>query len=233
MRITRLGHSMFLVCTPQGHTILIDPWLHHNPTCPPETLEKLHKIHAVLLTHEHPRHEEAIRLLRQHHPFIHVYESSLHTGKAGMLGTMTIECLSSGPSCSYVLTAEDGFTLYVSGPSGLSADFSTLSSRYRPDVAIVSIEDSRHVELEEEWDALGILLDGLHIIPCGDYPEPPFAPQPEEMEALLQTYPSVRNLFNLSQHFERMIRKKNPGVSVTVLGFGETFHVHSQERSYL
>lgn len=233
MRITRLGHSMFLVRTPQGHTILIDPWLHHNPTCPKETIEKLCNVHAVLLTHEHPRHEEAIRLLRRSHPFLHVFSPSRYAGKPETTEGITVECAASDRSHGCLLTTSDGFTIYVSGPAGLSPDFPALSSRCRPDIAIISIENSRHAELEEEWEALGILLDGLHIIPCGDYPEPPFAPQPEEMETFIQTYPSVQALFNLSQHFERMIRYKNRSINVTVLGFGETFHVHSQERSYL
>ena len=36
--LTWLGHATFLIETPGGRTVLIDPWVEHNPACPPDRL---------------------------------------------------------------------------------------------------------------------------------------------------------------------------------------------------
>lgn len=54
VQITWLGHATFLVKTPEGKTILIDPWLAGNPSCP----EAFHdvEVDAILITHGHGDH---------------------------------------------------------------------------------------------------------------------------------------------------------------------------------
>jgi L-ascorbate metabolism protein UlaG (beta-lactamase superfamily) len=54
VKITWLGHSTFHLTTPEGPTILVDPFLTHNPSCP-----KSHyhiESDLILLTHGHADH---------------------------------------------------------------------------------------------------------------------------------------------------------------------------------
>ncbi len=54
VRITWLGHATFLLHTPEGKTILVDPWLGSNPRCPKD----FHNVasDAILITHGHSDH---------------------------------------------------------------------------------------------------------------------------------------------------------------------------------
>lgn len=54
MKVTWLGHSTFLLGTPEGKTILVDPWLATNPKCP----AAFHEVasDAILITHGHGDH---------------------------------------------------------------------------------------------------------------------------------------------------------------------------------
>jgi L-ascorbate metabolism protein UlaG (beta-lactamase superfamily) len=54
-RITWLGHATFLVQTPGGKRIVIDPFLRDNPKCPPE-FKTVDKCDLILLTHAHSDH---------------------------------------------------------------------------------------------------------------------------------------------------------------------------------
>jgi L-ascorbate metabolism protein UlaG (beta-lactamase superfamily) len=57
LSITWLGHSTFIIGTPGGQRVLIDPWL-SNPMCPPALSkpEAVVPLDAILATHGHPDH---------------------------------------------------------------------------------------------------------------------------------------------------------------------------------
>lgn len=52
--VTWLGHATFLLGTPEGKTVLVDPWLKGNPRCP----RSFHQAEsdAILITHAHGDH---------------------------------------------------------------------------------------------------------------------------------------------------------------------------------
>jgi len=54
VRVTWLGHATFLIETPEGKRILVDPWLKENPRCP----ESFHSVESelILVTHAHSDH---------------------------------------------------------------------------------------------------------------------------------------------------------------------------------
>jgi L-ascorbate metabolism protein UlaG (beta-lactamase superfamily) len=51
---TWLGHATFLLHTPEGKTILVDPWLAGNPKCPKEFHQT--RSDLILITHGHGDH---------------------------------------------------------------------------------------------------------------------------------------------------------------------------------
>lgn len=55
MKLTWLGHSAFLVETPTGKRIVIDPWIQGNPACPPDKKD-VGPIDLMLVTHGHFDH---------------------------------------------------------------------------------------------------------------------------------------------------------------------------------
>ena len=53
--ITFLGHACFKLISPQGTTILIDPWIKDNPQAP-RAAENVGKLHYILVSHGHGDH---------------------------------------------------------------------------------------------------------------------------------------------------------------------------------
>ena len=66
--ITWLGHATVLITTPRGTTILIDPFLEHNPKFPKD-YKLPEKIDLLLLTHGHMDHvADAVPVAKTHGP---------------------------------------------------------------------------------------------------------------------------------------------------------------------
>lgn len=66
--ITWLGHATVLIVTPKGTTILIDPFLEHNPKFP-KGYKLPDKIDLLLLTHGHMDHiADALPVAKKHGP---------------------------------------------------------------------------------------------------------------------------------------------------------------------
>ncbi|UPL48165.1 metal-dependent hydrolase [Hymenobacter sublimis] len=57
-RLQLLGHASFRITTPEGHVLLLDPWLTGNPYVP-EHLRRPEHADLVLLTHGHDDHLDA------------------------------------------------------------------------------------------------------------------------------------------------------------------------------
>ena len=55
LSIRWLGHGTFLLTSPAGKRILIDPWLTDNPSCPPDC-KKIEQVDLILITHGHVDH---------------------------------------------------------------------------------------------------------------------------------------------------------------------------------
>lgn len=50
VKLTWLGHGTFRFETPEGKTVIVDPWIMGNPMCP-ESEKKVKKVDVVLCTH--------------------------------------------------------------------------------------------------------------------------------------------------------------------------------------
>ncbi|WP_283152639.1 metal-dependent hydrolase [Guptibacillus hwajinpoensis] len=70
MKITRLGHAMYLFTSKSGNRYLIDPFFDMNPGCPDEyqTEEFMRSVDTVFLTHGHFDHTSGLEKLLVHNP---------------------------------------------------------------------------------------------------------------------------------------------------------------------
>lgn len=55
VRITWLGHATFLLRAPDGFTLLVDPFVASNPSCP-EEFHTFDRLDAIAITHGHGDH---------------------------------------------------------------------------------------------------------------------------------------------------------------------------------
>jgi len=165
-----LGHATFLVKSPQGKHILIDPWVQGNPACP-ESAKALDRIDLMLITHGHSDHfSDAVPLAKQFSPTVICnYEIYLHLNRHGVQtvqpmnkgGTVTIEDIQitmvnafhssgideggqvfyGGEPAGYVVRLKDGFTFYHAGDTCLFSDMRLIGELYQPQLAMLPIGD--------------------------------------------------------------------------------------------
>lgn len=70
VRITWLGHATFLLTGPDGETVLVDPFVVSNPSCP-EKLQSFSRLDVIAITHGHLDHmADAAQIYHQHQPVV-------------------------------------------------------------------------------------------------------------------------------------------------------------------
>ena len=170
LSITWLGHATFLLQSPGGKKILLDPWVTGNPTSPPEA-KKLGALDLILITHGHADHTgDAVSIGRSSGAqIVAPYEVSVWLGKKGLQnvigmnpgGTLNVMGLSItmvpamhsssveedgqivylGVATGYVIKFEEGLTIYFSGDTSVFGDMRLIGEMYRPQIAFLCIGD--------------------------------------------------------------------------------------------
>jgi L-ascorbate metabolism protein UlaG (beta-lactamase superfamily) len=170
LAITWLGHATFLIRTPGGKRILLDPWLRENPSCP-EALRKPPPVDLILVSHGHVDHVGDLVLCARASgaPVVAIPElcdwltrkgvqnvSPMNKGGslpiAGLVVTMTDAVHSSGlidegrmvymgEAAGYVIRLEDGRTIYYAGDTSLFGDMRLIGEMYTPEIAFLPIGD--------------------------------------------------------------------------------------------
>jgi len=170
LSITWFGHSTFLLGTPGGKRVLFDPWFTGNPSCP-DAMKKPPKADVILASHGHFDHIEDLILAARdsNAPVVGIFELCDWLGRkgiqntapmnkggsqtvAGLRVTMTDARHSSGfadngqmvymgEPAGYVLTLEDGRTIYYAGDTCLFGDMKLIGEMYRPEIAFLPIGD--------------------------------------------------------------------------------------------
>lgn len=70
VRITWFGHATFLLTGPDGETVLVDPFVASNPSCP-EKLRSFARLDVIAITHGHLDHmADAAQIYQQHQPVV-------------------------------------------------------------------------------------------------------------------------------------------------------------------
>lgn len=170
LAITWLGHSTFIIRTPGGKRLLLDPWFTDNPSCP-DGHRKPQQIDLILASHGHFDHiGDLVGVARETGaPVVAIFElcdwlgrkgiqnvSPMNKGGsqeiAGLRLTMTDARHSSGfvdngqmvymgEPAGYVVRLEDGLTLYYAGDTCLFGDMRLIGELYHPDIAFLPIGD--------------------------------------------------------------------------------------------
>jgi L-ascorbate metabolism protein UlaG (beta-lactamase superfamily) len=191
--LTWLGHSAFRLDTASGKRIYVDPFLNGNPKCP-ENEREPERADIVAVTHGHGDHVgDAVDIAKKHgSTVVAIVELSGWLGKQGVDddklpgpnkgGTVDVDGVKftvvnafhtgSAPDGSYggdpagfVVTTEDGKTLYFAGDTCLFGDMQLIGRVYRPDVAIVPIGD--HYTMGPKEASVAIELLGVkRVVPC-------------------------------------------------------------------
>ena len=119
-----IGHSTFLIQSPGGKQVLIDPWVLSNPSCPDEA-KKIEKLDLILITHGHGDHmPEAVTLAGKYHPWIACNFESY-----------------AGEAAGFVVEFENGYKIYHAGDTCVFGDMQLIGKIYKPDLAILPIGD--------------------------------------------------------------------------------------------
>jgi len=170
LAITWLGHSTFLLRTPGGKRVLLDPWLTTNPSCP-DGLKKPPQVDVILASHGHADHiEDLVSCARASGaPVVAIYElcdwlgrkgvqhtSPMNKGGsqeiAGLVVSMTDARHSSGfvdggqmvymgEPCGFIIRLEDRRAIYYAGDTDLFGDMRLIGEIYRPEIAFLPIGD--------------------------------------------------------------------------------------------
>ena len=167
LTVTWLGHSTFLMTSPNGVRLLFDPFLSNNPACPPAD-RHVAALDLMLITHGHADHcEDAAAIARETGATV-VASPELagwlerqgvrHLRPMNVGGRQTISGLEIamvpavhsssapdgtylGPATGFVIRFENALTIYFAGDTALFGDMRVIRERHAAEVAFLPIGD--------------------------------------------------------------------------------------------
>lgn len=213
LAIQWLGHSTFVITSPGGKRIVLDPWLETNPKCPDEH-KKITKADLILVTHGHPDHVgDVVSVARTTGaPVIAILElakwfeekglKSVHgINKGGTIniagiGVTMVQAQHSGgfevegrmiyvgEPAGYVIRLEDGRSLYFAGDTDVFSDMALIKQIHAPEIALLPIGD--YFTMGPKGAALAAELLGVQLVVPMHYGTfPVLVGTPAELRALL------------------------------------------------
>lgn len=194
VEVTWLGHAAFLLKSPNGKIVLIDPWL-ENPKAP-ESAKKIDKVDLILLTHGHFDHvgQAPDIAKRTGAKVVGIFEVSRYLAKQGIAeeqligmnysGTVEVDgikitmvpavhssgisdgnnIIEGGNPAGYVIEFENGFKVYHTGDTGLFGDMELIKKLYSPDLMLVCIGGHFTMGPREAAEAIK-LVEPKYVIP--------------------------------------------------------------------
>ena len=170
VKITWLGHSAFLIETPKGKKIIIDPWITGNPKTP-ESHKSFDRIDTILCTHGHSDHiGDLVELAKKHNPVVvGIYEicmwaqkkgakyvSPMNKGGTQKVGDIRVTMVNAnhsspiddngtmlygGQPAAFVIEFANGLKVYHAGDTNVFGDMAIIHDLYKPDLAMLPIGD--------------------------------------------------------------------------------------------
>ena len=170
IKLTWLGHATFRVETPEGKTIIIDPWIMGNPMCPPAD-KKVVKVDVLLCTHGHGDHiGDAVEIAKKHKPVVvGIPELCRWLGTKGVTqlaemnkgGTQSVDNIKvtmvhadhscgisdgdqmvyGGEACGFVIEFSNGVKIYHAGDTNVFGDMQIIRELYAPEIVMLPIGD--------------------------------------------------------------------------------------------
>ena len=211
--ITYLGHSTFIVDTPGGKRILLEPWVMNNPKCP-DNLKQLGNVDLVLISHGHSDHMgDATQILQQTGATcIGIFEICTWLGSKGIQNTSPMnkggtqrigdikvtmvhavhsssvvddgELIPGGEAAGYVIELENGFKIYHAGDTAVFSDMQLVGELYKPDLCMLPIGD--HFTMGPREAAMATkLLGTTRVIPMHYGTFPVLTGTPEEFRNMV------------------------------------------------
>lgn len=212
--IKYLGHATFLITTPGGKSLLIDPWVYNNPACPEED-KQIGSLDTMLVTHAHFDHiQDAVELAKEHEPQIGcIFEignwlerkgvkniNAMNKGGVQRLNDVNVTMVDARHSCGileddgsisyggtaagYIVEFENGFRLYHAGDTSVFGDMQIISELYQPELVLLPIGDLYTMGPKEAAYACR-LLEAKKVIPMHFGTFPPLTGTPEELKQLI------------------------------------------------
>jgi len=208
-----LGHSTFLITTPGGQKLLIDPWVENNPSCPQER-KTLDGLDTMLITHAHFDHiQDAVQLAKQHQPQIGcIFEIAnwlerqgvknakpMNKGGSQLLNDIRATMVDARHSCGileadgtisyggtasgYIVEFENGFRIYHAGDTCVFGDMAIIGELYQPELILLPIGDLFTMGVREAAYACR-LLKAKKVIPMHYGTFPALIGTPDELREL-------------------------------------------------
>ncbi len=223
-----LGHAGFIVSTPGGKTIIIDPWIADNPLCPVK-LEEVTTANIVLVTHDHFDHVgNAVEIVTKTGATLIAQPETVNRFKKdfgladdriifgmGMNigGSATIEGITvtmtqafhssaTGTPSGYIIKLEDRTVIYHAGDTGVFDSMGLLGELYEIDLALLPIGSAFTMDHVQAVKAL-TLLKPKRVIPMH-----------------YKTFPILEQS---ADRFVELARKEAPEVEVIVLEPGQEY----------
>ncbi len=215
IKITWLGHSTFLVDTPGGKKVILDPWVTGNPATPANK-KSIDKIDYMLCSHGHSDHfADAVDLAKAHNPrVVGMYElcvflqtkgakqiAPMNKGGTQQVGDIKVSMVNAhhsntiddngvsvaaGEPCGFVIEFENGVKLYHAGDTNVFGDMALIRELYAPDICMLPIGDLFTMGPKEAAYACS-LLKPKAVIPMHYATFPMLTGTPEAFQKELKT----------------------------------------------
>jgi L-ascorbate metabolism protein UlaG (beta-lactamase superfamily) len=213
LSVTWVGHGTFVLRSPGGRTIVVDPWINGNPSCPPH-FAPIDRADLILVTHGHFDHVNDVAPIakRTGAAVVGIFElcqwlagkgvektAGMNKGGSqeffGIRVTMVDAKHSSsfsedgvttylGEAAGFVLRFENGLTAYFAGDTALFGDMRLIHELYRPTIAFLPIGDLFTMDPEAAAKACE-LLGVRTVIPMHYGTFPVLTGTPERLRELV------------------------------------------------
>ncbi len=219
-KVTYLGHAAFRVVSPQGLTILIDPFLKNNPKTP-EGLKEVDKADLILVTHGHGDHLGDTLAIAQktNASVVAMAELATYLTKKGLKNVVRMnkggkytfkgiqivmthaihsssvtegdQVIYAGEPVGFVIRLENGFSIYHAGDTAVFSDMKIIGDLYEPNLALLPI--GSHFTMDPKEAAYAAkLIRPQYIIPMHYGTWPLLTGTLDEFSRLMKDQPNVK-----------------------------------------